>query len=209
MYLRPSGAYYVGTEQRSRRAPFLILFSWNDYKALDEIRASCADCIGLISAYDRAIAGVRDINDPAPEAIEAYKLACTIGRGHCEAHTGIRSGVAKELYTYPNGKPKLWATVRSVALQQCGHFMMGCARIGGASISISGSCGSDGLPRDYQEVPKAYRDRLVEVPEAVAAVYWSDNGHNTIGSAAPTMRDWALEAFALTLEVRRRRSWIR
>jgi len=206
MYLRSNGSYYRGTEQASRRAPFLILFSWNDYKALDEARAECAECTGLSSAYDLAIAGVRDIDDPTPAAIEAYKHATTIGRGHCEAHSGIRSATPKEAYTYPSGKPKLWAIVRSVALRQCGHFMMGSARIAGASISISGACGSDGLPRDYQEVPKAYRDRLVEVPEAVAAVYWTDNGHNTIGSSAPTLRDWALQAFTLPAESRRR-SW--
>lgn len=96
---------------------------------------------------------------------------------------------------YPNGTPKLYAAVRSVALQQCGHWMMGTARIAGVSIPISGACGADGLPRDYDELGDAVRAKLTPVPEDVAAVYWADDGHNTIGRSAPTVRSWALATF--------------
>jgi len=191
MFIRKtSSGYYRGTEQRSGRGQYLALFSWNDYKALDEQRAHCLECRALSAEYAAAIAGVQGIDDPTPAAIEAYKRACTIGRTRCDAHAGIRSGLPVPVY--PNGKGKLWAAVRSCALRQCGHFMMGQIRIGGKSITVSGPIGHDGLPLDLQCVPLAQRARLVEVPEHIAAIYWSDNGHNTIGAAGDTLRDWAL-----------------
>lgn len=162
----------------------MILFTWNDYKAQDEVRAHCADCVRIKTARDVAIARDDD------QSWRAYEHPRT-----CELPTGTHTDTTKDVYTYPNGKPKIWAIVRSVALHQCGHFMMGRARIQGTRLSISGSCGADGLPTDLQAVPARYRDQLVLVPEDVAAVYWKDDGHNTIGSAAPTMRDWAMRAF--------------
>lgn len=183
MYLRAGGTYYRGTEQCARRAPFLILFSWNGFKALDEVRAECAECTRL--ARDRETAISRH-DEQSWRAIDwPY---------HCADHGGIKAG-APEVTTYPNGKPRLWALVRSVALHQCGNFMMGSATVFGTQISISGAYGADGLPRDYQDVPPAYRDRLVEVPEEIAAAYWAGGGHNSAGNEAPTLRSWALSTF--------------
>lgn len=96
---------------------------------------------------------------------------------------------------YSNGKPRLYAAVRKVALQQCGHFMMGTARIANVRIPISGSCGSDGLPRDYDTLPPSVRAYLTEVPEDVATLYWADDGHNTIGRAAKFLLEWATRTF--------------
>jgi hypothetical protein len=104
-------------------------------------------------------------------------------------------GPAPARLAYDNGKPMLWATVRSCSLAQLGHFMMGTIVIGGKSITVSGPIGHDGLPLDYQDVPVAYRHLLVEVPADVAAVYWADNGHNDVGSARPILRDWARTQF--------------
>jgi hypothetical protein len=183
MYLTTKGGtYYRGTEQCSRRAPFLILFTWNDFRALDELRAECAQCVELERARQTAI----DRHDGS------YADMPT----NCPAHDGIRSGVSPEVYRYSNGKPKIWATVRSVALHQCGHFMMGAAMIHGARVSISGAYGADGLPRDYQDVPKIARDRLVLVPEDIASVFWAGNGHNSAGNEAPTIHAWAVRTFA-------------
>src|SRR5262245_54625287 len=102
MYLQPGYTYYRGTEQCASRAPFLILFSWNDFKALDELRAGCGDCGRLIS--DRL------------HAIERHDGSYADMPASCPTHAGIRSNLPTDLYTYPNGKPKLWAAVRSVAL---------------------------------------------------------------------------------------------
>lgn len=99
---------------------------------------------------------------------------------------------------YPNGKPKLWACVRTTALSQLGHWMMGNIHIGGKSITVSGPIGHDGLPLDFQEVPKKFRSSLVEVPEDVATIFWEDNGHNDIGSAREALMAWALVTFPPT-----------
>lgn len=101
-----------------------------------------------------------------------------------------------EKYT-ASGKPVLYAAVRKVALRQCGHWMMGSARIAGTRIPISGSCGADGLPCEYDSLSPAVRSKLMPVPEDTAIVYWSDDGHNTIGKAAPTVRAWAIEHFGI------------
>lgn len=98
---------------------------------------------------------------------------------------------------YPNGKPLLYAAVRKVALSQFGHWMMGSTRIADCRITISGACGSDGLPCDLEKLTARARTRLVLVPEDVAAVYWADDGHNTIGKAAPTLRQWAQQQFSV------------
>lgn len=181
MFIRKSGrgGYDRHGQQRSGRGQYLALFSWNDYKALDELRSECTDCRALWEARSLAI----EAGDHTAYA-RAY---------HCEAHQGIRSGLGIPLY--PNGREKLYACVRACSLSQCGHFMMGSIRIGQKYLTVSGPIGNDGLPMDLQDVPKDQRSRLVELPEAIATVYWSDNGHNDVGSAGPTLRGWALETF--------------
>ena len=186
MFIRKSShGYYRGTEQRSGRGDYLALFSWNDYKAMDEVRAGCVDCKMLNLARNDAIDRWND--DPVTNAADHAAFDWPAA---CAEHRGIRTPGGEPRYS--NGKPKLWAIVRSCSLAQCGHFMMGRIRIGGKSITVSGPIGSDGLPMDYQVVPPKYRHLLTEVPEDIAAVYWADNGHNDIGSARDTVRDWAL-----------------
>lgn len=181
MFIRKSGMSHYDRhgQQRSGRGQYLALFSWNDYKALDEIRSDCAECQATALARQQKI----DAGD-----YQAYSA-----NQYCSAHQGIRSGLGIPLY--PNGRGKLWACVRACSLSQCGHFMMGQINVGGKYLTVSGPIGSDGLPMDLQEVPKAYRDRLVELPEAIAEIYWNDNGHNDVGSAAGALRTWALETF--------------
>lgn len=177
---------YRGTEQVSGRGDYLVLFTWNDYKALDEVRAQCATCTELTRVRNAGIdAWNADPLNPANDR-NAFDWPAV-----CPAHTGIRSGLPVPVY--PNGKPMLWAIVRSCSLRQLGHFMMGRIRIGGRTLSVSGPCGADGLPKDYQEVPIRMRAQLVPVPEDIAAVYWADNGHNDIGGDAyARLKSWAL-----------------
>jgi hypothetical protein len=180
MFISTRGRGYYGNDgqQHSGRGNYLALFSWNDFKAQDELRAACADCQAAHTAREAAIAAGR---------WEAYNWA-----EHCNAHLGIRSGLP--LPKYPNGKGKLWATTRACSLHQCGHFMMGTIRIGGKSITVSGPIGHDGLPLDLQDVPQAWRNKLVELPEDVATAFWGDNGHNDVGRAAKPLREWAYTA---------------
>jgi hypothetical protein len=176
---RIGGGYDRYGQQWSGRGDYLALFSWNDYKAADEIRAACPTCTLRGSVRQAAIDG----GDHAANLWPRY----------CDDHCGMHSGLP--LPKYANGYGKLWATVRSCSLHQLGHFMMGSIYICGKQITVSGPIGHDGLPLDLQDVPAAWRERLIEVPEAVAAVYWQDTGHNDVGSAAPTLREWALRAF--------------
>ena len=88
----------------------------------------------------------------------------------------------------------LYAIVRKVALSQCGHWMMGKARIAGATYVVSGAYGNDGLPCDWdKDFTPAQQKRFTPVPAKIADAYWhaSDPGWNSAGSEAPTMRQWA------------------
>jgi len=84
------------------------------------------------------------------------------------------------------------ALVRKVALHQCGHFMMGSARAFGHKICISGTYGSDGLPRS---VPQEVYDRATPVPEWLIRMWNEGAGWNDAGTEAPAMRDWAIKTF--------------
>lgn len=79
--------------------------------------------------------------------------------------------------------------VRKVAMEQCGHFMMGIARIGGESHTVSGSYGNDGLPMD---LPRDVWERFgTEVPQDLYEAWNKGGGHNSAGSEADQMRKWA------------------
>ncbi len=81
------------------------------------------------------------------------------------------------------------AIVRSVALRQCGHWMMGSARVAGERIPISGAYGADGLPCS---VPMVLYLRGIEIPPELHAAWNSGGGWNSAGSEASAMREWAL-----------------
>ena len=91
----------------------------------------------------------------------------------------------------PLGPDNFRAIVRKVALHQFGHFMMGTARIKGHSITLSGSYGSDGLPHttDIDEVYNA----AIPVPKELYDAWSEGGGHNSCGTEACAMRDWALK----------------
>ena len=109
---------------------------------------------------------------------------------------------------------ELRAIVRKVALSQCGHFMMGTARVFGQSIPVSGAYGSDGLPRtidrmDYhlddnykvivdnpQWVDRVWQS-AVPLPDHLYAQWANGGGWNSAGREAPAIRQWAIETFGL------------
>lgn len=79
--------------------------------------------------------------------------------------------------------------VRKVALRQLGHWMMGTARIHGHSITVSGVYGGDGL---LCRVPRDVFLKGVPLPDDLYEAWKNGGGHNSAGSEAPAMREWAL-----------------
>lgn len=82
--------------------------------------------------------------------------------------------------------------VRYVRLRQLGHFMMGIVHIAGHRLSVSGAYGNDGLPMD---VPPEVYDLGVELPADLREAWNKGGGHNSAGSEAPLMREWARKTF--------------
>lgn len=101
-----------------------------------------------------------------------------------------------------SGGGEIRALVRSVALRQCGHWMMGRARAFGHSITISGAYGGDGLPRD---VPDAVFQRATPLPADLRDAWNKGGGWNGAGSEAPAMRQWALDNIETLAPKRRNR----
>ncbi len=93
----------------------------------------------------------------------------------------------------PIGPDNFRALVRKVALRQFGHWMMGKARVGGESLTVSGSYGSDGLPMN---VSANVFNRSVPVPKALYDAWNKGEGWNSAGNEALSMRQWALDTFA-------------
>ena len=108
----------------------------------------------------------------------------------------------------------LRAIVRSVALRQFGHWMMGCARVFGKTLTISGAYGSDGLPKNLDRLYYHFDDNykvVQDCPEWVERVWnsaiplpaelydaWNNGGGwNSAGSEAQVMRQWTLENFSI------------
>lgn len=88
---------------------------------------------------------------------------------------------------------KLYACIRHVSLHQLGHWMMGRARIQGQVIVVSGAYGNDGLPEDYEKLTPAARKALVELPPDLVEKFWAGGGHNSTGTEAAAIREWAIK----------------
>lgn len=84
-----------------------------------------------------------------------------------------------------------YAIVRRVALRQLGHFMMGRANIGGQWRSVSGAYGNDGLPMEVDTLPAD----AVKLPADLYAQWNTGGGHNSAGSEAQAMREFARRIF--------------
>lgn len=90
-------------------------------------------------------------------------------------------------------KRELRACARYVNMEQCGHFMMGRAKITpGTTITLSGTYGDDGLPCDPEKIGGLWSTMLPLPPELTEA-FWNGGGHNSAGSEGPKVRAWALE----------------
>lgn len=84
---------------------------------------------------------------------------------------------------------RIRCVVRKVALRQCGHWMMGTARIGSRWYTVSGAYGHDGLPMAVQA--DAY-ERGIELPQELRDAWNVGGGWNGCGSEAAAIREWAI-----------------
>lgn len=91
------------------------------------------------------------------------------------------------LMVFNKGK-ELRACMRFVKMHQCGQFMMGQVQLGPFKITLSGTYGSDGLPKDP---PEGLWEHLVPLPEDLSQAFWKGGGWNSAGSEAPLMVAWA------------------
>lgn len=113
-------------------------------------------------------------------------------RDGSQAHSRGRFLILLHLDSDDGTKHPMRAIVRKVALRQLGHWMMGTARIAGKSVTISGAYGGDGLGVTVQ--PEIYA-LGVDVPPELYEAWNNGGGHNSFGSEAPAMREWACRTF--------------
>lgn len=107
----------------------------------------------------------------------------------------------------PHASKRMRGIVRHVHLHQTGHFMMGSVRIMKNKITLSGSYGGDGLP---VTVPKEIYELGHPVPEDLWAAWNTGGGHNSAGSEAPLMQEWALKfTEKKPVQPRGRLKWLR
>jgi len=120
---------------------------------------------------------------------EKYVAGCI----ECEAYKNYMVP-CREFQHASNSYP-MRGIVRYVRMRQLGHFMMGSAVIGKHRLTLSGSYGSDGLPAT---VPDDVYEAGVEVPKELHDKWNYGGGHNSAGSEAEDMRNWALATFPRT-----------
>lgn len=165
MYLGNDNArgYYRGTEQCTSRGNFLILAHPKHDRCL-----TCGE--------DRdVLANPRDYDTRLASDGKYRKFCLKCDQEICDSlHFPIR------------------AFVRKVALQQCGHWMMGRVNIGGKWYTVSGAYGDDGLTMN---LPYDTYMRGVVLPQELYNAWAQGGGHNSCGSEAPLMREWAIKTF--------------
>lgn len=82
---------------------------------------------------------------------------------------------------------QIYGVVRTVALRQCGHWMMGTARILGKSYTVSGSYGNDGLTLSVDTIPPDAKP----LPDELREAWNTGGGWNSAGSEAEAVAEWA------------------
>lgn len=108
------------------------------------------------------------------------------GCAECDAH---REYISHCLLFKPtaNHHP-IRAIVRYVRMRQLGHFMIGSARIGKTRITLSGSYGSDGLPKT---VPDEVYEAGTPLPQELYDAWNKGGGWNSAGNEREAMEKWA------------------
>lgn len=122
------------------------------------------------------------------------KSWCTSGGQHASGPFLMLFMLNK--YEEPSGYPEeeyqqIRAAVRHVRLKQCGHRMMGSAKIGPHEISVSGCYGADGLFCDPSKYPGLWEQLVLVPPELTAQILNSNDGWNSCGSEGAAACEWA------------------
>jgi hypothetical protein len=112
-------------------------------------------------------------------------------------------------HNFLKGNREIKCMVRTVAMRQAGHFMMGdlCFNFGDKKyyFSVSGTYGADGLTKDVEELRLAYSperapaevieavwDGLMPLPRDIAEMKWkSTSGWNCAGDEGSAVHEWA------------------
>ena len=204
MFISQRNRSYDRSGSQSARGRFLCVFSHNSYMWEEQHNTPHT---GLHGQSIEVLAGEGfTVLKTCRCDTEYYTLK------HCPVHSAeyarMPSDLSRVLYAHVSNH---------VVLKQVGHFMMGIARDLPVSHSsydsengrnwkhliLSGTYGSDGLPCDYEKLAPSARAKLVRVPDYLTAAFWSGGGHNSAGSEALAMRDWALATFTSTARRRR------
>jgi hypothetical protein len=198
MYIEQSVRGYHRGEYVVRSARFLILMSLDE-----QITVPCSQCHGfkqhidtwnLDDDLDGAI--IRPCNacnripcDACERKGWIYDEKIHETAQKCEKCDGRGDLGASGFVTRWSKEPQIRALVRKVSMHQCGHFMMGRARIGKKTIGLSGSYGGDGLT---VSVPRDIWERGLPLPKELHDAWNKGGGWNSAGSEAPLMAEWAL-----------------
>lgn len=193
MYITPANrGYYHNGDQRCRKGLFLILAGPDDPRRDCQI-GFCATRSRPWSFYGgpKTATWACDVVLATPKTYKGTLHACdackrTVDRIRLNREF-VRYGWTNDWYPLGTRAP-MRAFVRTIALRQVGHFMMGSTRLFGRRVSISGSYGSDGLP---VSVPRDIYFRGLEVPQQLYDAWNKGEGWNSAGSEAPLFVEWA------------------
>ena len=133
-------------------------------------------------------------------------------------HTWRRGSFLVLFNKVPGGEVR--ALVRYTTLRQSGNFMAGIVKVkspaakaendtvpefdkqsnpdfhrvgdGYYNIHLSGTYGSDGLPRDADHYPGLW-EQLHPLPKELEKAFWDGGGWNSSGKEGPSMYTWAKE----------------
>lgn len=95
------------------------------------------------------------------------------------------------------GHRPLRGIVRTVQLKQLGHFMMGQMTINDEEMSLSGTYGSDGLPKSVATPVSVFWQMGLPLPPELVHRFWTaGGGHNSAGAEGSEVHDWALANLA-------------
>lgn len=93
---------------------------------------------------------------------------------------------------YNETKGDLRALIRHCTMKQMGHYMMGKVRIANETFTMTGTYGNSGLPKRID--PEIW-ENAVPLPEELYEAWKTGGGHNSAGSEAEAMHEWANQNF--------------
>jgi hypothetical protein len=203
MFISLKYSGYNRHDEQSAAGPFLILMQpATDSAKYRNASPYCHECGLIREAHDRPLVpscpehGIvarlkaigeakRHSDDSLVDEIlanEKYVDGCAT----CEARKEYASycnDFRPHAIAYP-----LRGIVRYVRMRQFGQFMMGSAKVGKTRLVLSGSYGSDGLPKS---VPDEVYEMGLPLPQELYEAWNKGGGWNSAGREGEAMRRWA------------------